>query len=124
MKYYVAFIGALIFFSCNILESKKKYKIEVKTSEFSISGGTEDKIDVKEKKYSSDSDAYMEGLISFYAVIKTNHLLKEKGVQYYIPKPISFCVYDEKGNNIKYNLSQETITRLENHIKEIVNKSK
>lgn len=95
-KLLLLFLMSLTLFSC-----KKNYKYVEKVEKEGIFGGTEREEKEEEFKAENDTAAYLEAFKKFLISQKVEMEMKKSiGKSSY--SPLSFSVYDDKGNDISY----------------------
>lgn len=118
-KVFLILISVSLLLSCNLVSKNKVYKIEVKKAMLSYFGGY-DKIEIDELKVEKESDslAYEYGVMAYYSrLVVAKQMEAETGTLLY--ETLGFTVYDENGNDIKDNLTLETINRIEERVREL-----
>lgn len=96
IKLILLFVISLSLFSC-----KKNYKYVEKIEKVGIFGGTETEEKEEEFKAENDTTAYLVAFQKFLISQKVEMEMKKKlGTS--SSSPLSFSVYDDKGNNITY----------------------
>lgn len=95
-KLFVLFLISLTLFSC-----KKNYKYSEKVERQGILGGTESEEKEEDFKAENDTLAYLEAFKKF-AISKKVEMEMKKSLGSSSSTPLSFSVYDDKGNDITY----------------------
>lgn len=91
----------LFLISFTLLSCKKNYKYVEKVEKEGILGGTEREEKEEEFKAENDTTAYLEAFKKFAISQKVEmEMMKKLGTS--SSKPLSFSVYDDKGNDISY----------------------
>lgn len=110
-KQILLILSFLFFISCN-----KEYKVEVYEKTDKSFFASESKTNTFMIKEKNDNDAYEAGYRYYIACIKTNKMLKEKGISNN-EIVTGFNVYNNKKENIKDNINYDFIIQLEKKYK-------